>query len=238
MDKLNIENVLNNESLLKVLSETSVEVPLRSEGRRTEHTEKWSLCYLLATLSSKGILAFPLSLEHVDKPDFILKTDGNLTGIEVTESIPSDYAKCCALAERENPDAVIDMSLFKWDSPSKTTKELRDIINSAELMGDGWSGHSAEVEWAHYMNDAIFVKLKKLNNTGYSEFPEYWLSIYDNLPLPNVHAKKAIEFLLSNFSAQWKGERLFSKIFIERGPIIIEIENNKAINHEIIDIWD
>lgn len=183
------------------------------------------------------MLDFPLSLEHIDKPDFLLKTGGKLTGIEATESIPPDYAKCCALAERENPDAIIDMSLFKWGSPSKSTEELRDIMNSPRLMGDGWDGDSAEVEWARYMNDVVSVKLEKLNN-GYSEFPEYWLSIYDNLPLPHVHATKATEFLLSNFSSQWKGERLFSKIFIERGPIIIEIENNKATNHVICDIWN
>ncbi len=238
MDKFNLENVLDHESLLKVLSDTSIEMPGRSEGRRTEHTEKWAICYLLATLSSKGILLFPLSLEHVDKPDFILKTDGDLTGIEVTESIPSDYARCCALAELKNPNAVIDMSLFKWNSPSKNTKELLDIINGSELVGNGWAGHSAEVEWAHFMNDAISVKLKKLNNTGYSKLPEYWLLIYDNLPLPNVHTRKATEVLLSKFSADWKGERLFSKILIERGPVIIEIENNNVINHEIVDIWN
>ena len=237
MRKFNIEEVPDKESLLKVLSGTSIDVPGRSKGRQTEHTEKWSVCYLLSTLASKNILIFPLSLEHIDKPDFILKMNGNLSGIEVTESIPPDYAKCCAMAERENPEAVIDMSLFKWDSTPKTTEQLRNIINSLKLTGEPWSGQSVELEWAHYINDAISVKLQKLNNTGYSEVPEYWVSIYDNLPLPNVHAGNATEILLETFSAQWKGDRSFSKIFIERGPIIIEIEDNIATNHVIVDLW-
>lgn len=207
MNKFDIEQVPDKETLLKVLSDTSVEVPGRTGGRRTEHTEKWSVCFLISTLSTKGALSFPLSLEHTDKPDFILDMNGNRTGIEMTESILPDYAKCCAMAERERPEAVIDMSLFKWGSSPKSTEQLRDIINSTELTGDGWSGHSAEVEWAHHINDAITIKLHKLNNTGYLELQGYWLSIYDNLPLPNVHAGKATEILLSRFSAQWNGAR-------------------------------
>jgi len=176
MEKLNFDNVLNNEQPLKILSEISVEVPGRSQGRRTEHTERWSMSYLLATLSAINTLTFPLSLTHVDKPDFILNLNESLTGIEVTESIPSDYAKCCAIAEHEKPDAAIDISLFKRDSPSKTTQELKNIIHSSELTGDGWSGQSAENDWALFINDAISIKLHKLNNAGYLEFTEKGVS--------------------------------------------------------------
>ena len=215
MNKFDIEQVPDKANLLKVLSDTSIEVPARTGGRRTEHTEKWSVCFLMSTLSAKGKLYFPLSLEHINKPDFILDMNGNRTGIEMTESIPPDYAKCCAMAEREKPEAVIDMSLFKWGSSPKSTAQLRDIINRAKLTGDGGSGRSPEVEWAHFINDAITVKLHKLNNTGYLELPEYWLSIYDNLPLPNVHAGNATSILLSRFSAQWNGVRSFSRVYIE-----------------------
>ncbi|MVF23703.1 hypothetical protein EVC37_19110 [Methylocaldum sp. BRCS4] len=141
------------------------------------------------------------------------------------------------MAERENPEAVIDMSLFKWGSPKKTTEELRAIINSSKLTGDGWSGQSAEVEWAQHINDAVSTKLGKLNNSGYEELPEYWLYIYDNLPLPNVHATRATEILLSEYSDTWIGSREFARIFIERGPIIIDISNGSATNHEIVDLW-
>ena len=223
---------------MAVLEGTSVDVPGRTQGRKTEHTEKWSICRLLSTLATNDTLFFPLSLQHTDKPDFILKMNKNEYGIEITESIPKDYARCRAMAEREKPEAVIDISLFKRGSPPKSTEELRRIINSSELTGDGWSGNSAEIEWAHHIHDAISTKIEKLNNSGYKELPEYWLSIYDNLPLPKVNATKATETLISEISEKWKGYYwVFTRIFIESGPIIIDIDisNNTATYHKIVD---
>lgn len=237
MKKFNIEEVQDKGRLLTILSGTSIEVPRRIDGRRTEHTERWTICHLLATLSTKDRLTYPLALIHEDKPDFHLYMNGMSTGIEVTESIPTDYARCCAMAQHENPGAVIDMSFFRWGDPPKSTKQLRDIINRSKLSGPGWSGESPEIEWAHHIHDSISDKLYKLNSTGYKEANEYWLAIYDNLPLPNVHARKATEILLKEFSDQWKDDLVFSKIFIERGPIIIEVNDSNITNHEIHDLW-
>ena len=237
MHKLNIIKVSDKGGLVAALESVSVDVPGRTEGRTTEHTEKSVICHLLSTLAHADVLDYPLSLLHIDKPDFILEMNKIQCGIEITESIPPDYAKCCAMAERENPGAVIDMSLFKWGSPDKTTEELRSILNSSTLTGDGWSGHSVEEEWAQHINDAISTKLGKLNNSGYKEFPEYWLCIYDNLPLPNVHVTRATNILLSEYSTTWEGSRKFARIFIERGPIIVAISNGMAINYKIVDLW-
>jgi len=238
MLKFNIPKASNKKELNQILSGTSVKVPGRNEGRQTNHTEKWSICYLLSTLSSENRLTFPLSLEHKDKPDFSLSMNDMIIGIEVTESIPTDYAKCCAMAERINPKAEVDMSLFKWGQKQKTTAELREIINQTELTGDGWDGDRPEIEWANFINYAILIKLAKLKKTGYRNLSKYWLSIYDNLPLPFVHSQQATEILISNFSKNWNGGKMFSRIYIERGPIIIEINENRiAKNFKIVDLW-
>jgi len=237
MCRFNIKKVPDNKNLLATLKSTLMDVPGRTEGRKTEHVEKWSICHLLATLVPINTLLFPLSLQHIDKPDFILEMDKNQYGIEITESIPPDYAKCCAMAEKINPDTVIDMSLFKWDSPPKSTKELKEIINCSKLTGPGWSGESAEGDWAKYIHGAISTKLDKLNNSGYKELPEYWLSIYDNLPLPSIKATRATGTLISEFSKEWKGDRVFTHVFIEMGQTMIDISGNKATNHNILDLW-
>lgn len=235
--RFNIKKVSDEKNLLAILKSTSMDVPIRTGGRKTEHVEKWSICHLLATLVPTKALVYPLSLQHIDKPDFILEMNKNQYGIEITESIPPDYAKCCAMAEKINPDAVIDMSLFKWDSPKKSTKEIIEIISRSELSGEGWTGDSAEVEWANYIQGAISTKLDKLNNAGYKELPEYWLSIYDNLPLPKVNATKATDILISEFSKEWKGNRVFTHVFIEMGQIMIDISGNTPTEHDILDLW-
>lgn len=238
MLKFNIISAIDKKQLQTILSEAFVKMPGRSEGRQTHHTEKWSICYLLSTLSEENLLSFPLSLKHTDKPDFTLSMSNKAIGVEVTESIPTDYAKCCFMAEKINPNAEIDMSLFKWGQKPKTTDELRQIINQTKLTGDGWEGDRPEIEWAHFINDATLAKLKKLKRAGYADLSEYWLSIYDNLPLPYVHAQQATEILISNFSKNWIGEKTFSQIYIERGPIIIEINQDRIVkNFKTVDLW-
>ncbi len=237
MCRFNIKKASDRKSLFAVLKSTSIDVPTRTGGRKTEHTEKWVICHLLATLADINFLTFPLSLQHVDKPDFILEFNKTQFGIEVTEAIPPDYAKCCAMAENISPEPVIDLSLFKWGSSPKSTTELQEIISRSKLTGDGWTGDSAENEWANYINGAISTKLGKLNNAGYKKLPDYWLSIYDNLPLNGINTKKATNILISKFFKNWRGSRTFKHIFIETGPIIIDISGNIPTEYDLLNLW-
>jgi len=233
----NIKKATDRKNLLNVLKSTSIDVPTRAGGRKTKHVERYPICHLLATLADINFLDFPLSLQHVDKPDFILEMNKSPFGIEVTEAIPPDYAKCCAMAENISPEPVIDLSLFKWGSPPKTKSELKKIINNSKLTGPGWTGDSPEIEWANYINGVILTKLDKLNNTGYKEVPEYWLSIYDNLPLNGANATKATNILISKFFKNWRGSRTFKHIFIETGPIIIDISGNIPTEYDLLNLW-
>ena len=234
---LNIESAFDKESLLSKLQGTSIYVPGRTDGRKTEHTEKWTLASLLATLAEENFCTYPLKLRHTDSPDFILSMNSQDIGIEVTEAVPPDYAKCCAIRDREYPGAQIDMSLFKWGSQPKKTEELRGILEREKLTGAGWEGYSVEDEWACFMDDAINTKLKKLNSGNYAQLEEYWISIYDNLPLPNVFAKRATTALYNKLKRSTGNVKTFSHVFIERGPIIIAITSG-GVNHYVRnDLW-
>jgi hypothetical protein len=93
MYRLNINKVLNKDGLLAVIEGVSIDVPGRTEGRKTEHTEKWAICHLLSTLAHIDALDYPLSVQHKDKPDFVLEMNTNQYGIEITESIPPDLCQ-------------------------------------------------------------------------------------------------------------------------------------------------
>ena len=67
-------------------------------------------------------------------------------GIEVTEAIPQDYATASALSEKENPSAIIDMSLFKWGSQPRGLDELRMIISQEKMTGPGGEDNTPENE--------------------------------------------------------------------------------------------
>ena len=235
--KLIIERAPNKQQLLELLAEINTEVLPRTEGRTNEQTEMRSICYLLATLSSTGLLSYHLSLEKSESPDFILTLNQDKIGIEITESIPPAYAECLTIRDKEKPDALIDISLFKSDSPHRSKQELREIVNSLAMTGSGWEGDSAEIEWAKWIFDTITRKLEKLE--GYEKLPDYWLLIYDNLPLPHLCDRKAIEYLIKLLYGCRDASK-FSRVYVERNSsIIIEIETRIIYfrQRKIVDLW-
>ncbi len=236
-DKFHIDAVDSSANLRTLLAGTDISMARRTKGRTTEDTERWTICRLLATLNQQGRLHFPLKLTHGDRPDFELVLGNSSTGIEITEAISRDYAACLALAEHIKPDAVIDLSLFRPNSPRKTIQELRKIIAASTLMGPGWAGNAAEKDWATSIADVVSSKKAKLGKAGYRKFPRNWLAIYDNLPLPNVNLVDAVALLVPKIEPLWGQEPWFDAVFIEHGPVIVEITRLTITHHTLADLW-
>jgi hypothetical protein len=126
---------------------------------------------------------FPLRVTKREKPDFQICSGSRALGVEVTEAIPTDYARASALAKKENPDALIDISLFKLGE-TKTREEIRQICNQRKLAGEGWAGDSAEHELAEAVRSITDSKTEKLRKPDFDKYPRNLLLIYDNMPLP------------------------------------------------------
>jgi len=231
----NLEAVASSADLRALLAGLDISVAGRTQGRMTEDTERWTISRLLATLNQQGRLHFPLKITHGDKPDFDLVQGNSSTGIEITEAISQCYSACLALADRIKPDAVIDMSRFRPDSPRKTTQQLREIIAASSLTGPGWAGNSAEEDWATFIAGDICGKHAKL--VGYRQFPVNWLAIYDNLPLSNVNLANAIANLAPKIAPLWSQKPCFDAVFIEHGPFIVELTRSKCARHILVDLW-
>ena len=169
MATVDISPAPDSDTLRKVLRTIDITVPLRTEGRKTTHTERWIVCRLLSTLDRQGHLCFPVSVTHRDKPDFLV-TQGSLqVGIEATEAISEQYAAFSALAEREFPDILLDPGHFRWDSPRKTVEEMREILRQGRLTAAPWIGDRPEEEWALYMESIVRTKLGKLRRLDFTK---------------------------------------------------------------------
>lgn len=184
--KLNIPTAQNESELLSFLQKVDISVPLRIEGRKTEHAEKWSICRLLATLANQKLLQFPLSVLHRDKPDFTLYSGNCEIGIEITEAIPKEYAEYAALAEREFPDVFLQPGHFRWGCKKMSLTKMRQLLSEPRLSSPPWEGKSAESEWAAFMAASIRSKIVKLCQQHFLKLQQNWLVIYNNLPLPHV----------------------------------------------------
>lgn len=227
----------NSAALRQVLRATDITVPLRTEGRKTAHTERWVICRLLSTLDKHNRLTFPISVAHRDKPDLLLTQATLLVGTEATEAISEQYAAFSALAEREFPDVLLDPGHFRWDSPRKTVEEMREILRQGRLTAPPWGGDRPEEEWALYMESIVRTKLAKLRRPDFSKYPENWLAIYNNLPIPNVHLQKASHRLLPKIADLWTESPMFERIYIEHGPVILEVQKDQTAHLVLEDIW-
>ncbi len=234
---VDIATTYDSDSFREKLRAIDITVPHRTEGRKTPHTERWVICRLLSTLNRHSRLAFPVSVTHRDKPDFLLIQSSLKVGIEVTEAISEQYAEFSALAEREFPDDLLDPGHFRWGSPRKTVEEMRIIIRQGCLTAPPWVGERPEEEWALFMESIVRTKLMKLKHHDFSKFTENWLVIYNNLPIPNVHLQKASFHLLPKIAFMWNVIPGFDRVYIEHGPVILEVRKQDTEHLGIEDLW-
>ena len=130
--------------------------------------------------------------------------------------------------------SIIDMSLFRWGAEPKSNSELREIIRAKGLEGDGWAGESAEIEWSLYIESIVAVKSKKLSS--YIRHDKQWLAVYDNLPLPNVHLARAAQKLQPLLNP-WIERVRFDALFVEHGPVVLEMTAHSISFHQLNDLW-
>lgn len=192
---------------------------------------------LLATLVSAGQLSWPVGLIHRDRPDFLMLSGGLEIGIEVTESIPEQYAAYCALAEREFPDAMLEPSHFRWGSPPLTLVEMRTLLAQTRLSGEPWYGDSAEREWAQFILGSIQAKLAKLAAPEFQKFTSNRLAIYDNLPMPNIDLNKALAHLESRLASVWNSSPGFDTIYIEHTKTFVVLTPSATKQLPLNDLW-
>lgn len=224
----------NNPLQLKRLAGSIVaSVQPRGEGRTTKQVEKWSVRSLLLALADTHHIKYPVKAVMADKPDLEIIFGQDKVAVEITEAVPEDYARAIVLAKRKYPDAFVERSLFRWNSPRKTNAELHKILEQSKnkLMGPGWDGDSVECEWAEGIVDTISKKLRIINRVDYRFFPRYWLAIYDNLRGPALNLKLGVKYLRKSFPDQRICTRHFQYIFIEVGGTLVAISSGGQLRY-------
>ena len=232
-----LKNVADWLHLRQTLSAIDISVPLRTKGRTKSHVEQSVICRLLSTLGEHNLLAYPLSLFHEDRPDFILKEYSRDMGIEITEAVSEQYAEFCALAEREFPNNALDSGLFRLGRKKKKVKEMREILCKNILISEPWFGDSPEREWAIYMENTVRGKLQKLAESSFKKLPMNVLAIYDNLHVPNVDVLQAVAILRNLISNIWHLDAAFHVIYIEHSSVVLEMKEHSFKSYKLAERW-
>lgn len=202
----------SKESLLQILSEMDISVPPRSEGRLSDHAERYAIAYMLATLAREDKLNYPLTLTKSERPDFLLLSGCSKIGIEHTEAVSQNMAQSDFLREKGHGHKV---QFVKRSKPGEVKKKSKKLISVLEQNnpGDGWMGDSVEREWAAAMSYFLNEKICSAHKPGYNLFESNWLLIYDNWRLPALHLEEALP-LFSQLCSEADPFSTFSSIFI------------------------
>jgi hypothetical protein len=234
---LSIHAVHNRDALLSELRSIDPGVARRTKGRTKQQTETRIICRLLSTLARNNSLEFPISAFHRDRPDVCVQVGSTSIGVEVTEAIPQQFAAFAALAETRYPNSLLDFGLFRWDSPKLTRRDMHDLLPQGQITSDGWEGDQPERDWALFIHRVVITKLQKLAAQDFEKSDRNWLSIYDNLPLPDIDLSDATGYLRPLLESNWSRQPTFDAIFVEHGICIVKVTELDTTCLALNDIW-
>lgn len=223
-------------NLLSYLTQQNISVPSRTEGRTSQHCERWAVFRLLATWANSNYLSYPLRLVHQDKPDFLLRYGGQEVGIESTEAVSEEWAATDALAEQMGVQSLLFMDQFKRGTPKRTASERREIIKN-QPSGAGWGDGGFRREWALCMMDRVLDKTKDFRKLGFKKYDDNWLLIYDNSFLSFVDIRDLVEELLVLLNSYWSQKSRYDGVLIDLGSHLVQIDPTEWNQQPIVDLW-
>lgn len=219
------------------LRANDVQVPGRTQGRTTAHTETWVACRFLATIAGADLLQFPARVEPGDRPDVVLSGSAEQIGVELTEAISTDQAKVDAMVEREGTSDLRVIPRYRPSDPPRSKSEIRVLARGKSKvlprMGD-----SVECDWVEAMLQIIARKAVVFLKPGFAQYPRNWLVVYDNWkPVAALDEQLAVPRLDEKLSGSgWRYP--FCKVFVQRPRMIWEFcDGSLPIGHSIPDSW-
>ena len=225
----------SNIELIQHLSSVDIKVPPRHKGRKTEHTEIYSMYKMLSTLANENIINYPLHVLKTERPDFLFISNNVKIGIEHTEAVPSNKAKQDFMRAKMHKNEAHYMTKHYAKEDKKTTQELKEEIEK-NTMTDAWRGDSVEINWSEAMMHFIETKENSALKDGYTLYDKNSLLIYDNWPTAALDVDIGIKYLL-NVLASSVHHFNFDTIYILSHGFLLVISNNICNKIAVNELW-
>ena len=129
----------SEEHLRDALAAMDVRVQRRGQGRTKVQTERFSIAHLMSSLP-QSYLDFPLTLEHGDRPDFVLCMPTVWVGIEITEAVPENEARATVMRQSGIGPNVHMLRRARPGEPPRSNETLRDEIEG-DRSSEPWMGN-------------------------------------------------------------------------------------------------
>lgn len=207
----------------------------RSEGRSTIEVENVIFADFVLNCIDHSKFIYPLSITYNDRPDFVIKTEKKIIGVEITEQWSKNFGHAMSLSEHN--DGFIELSDFNIDSDFKKLKgkKIAELVSKKKLTGPPSMGFQEEENWVKRTLKTTKNKTQKYKNyPNYKKFTDNYLVIFDVRPETPILDDVTEEMLSPLFSL--KETTPFTKIFCMDSHIIeidlirkkiVTIRNNK-----------
>jgi hypothetical protein len=227
--------------LLRQLAETDIRVPRKTEGRTSQHRERYTMARFLATACTQGWLDFPLSLVHHDNtgnPDFLLTSPSYSIGVECVEAVSQSWYEIDVLRERHYAGAVVSVPKLEPGAQA-LSHSAKHAIACGVKVAPPWMGKDPEQAWAKAHEHFIAGKVQKLRNGNYRPLSRLWLLVQDEWSTP-VHGSDSImeaaEILVPRLPPLF-ATPAFEKIFILSSPLLLAFDGSGFEVNPIRNLW-
>lgn len=214
--------------LRAVLEEVDTTVPDRTDGRRSEHEERYCVVHYLRTLERQGLIEFPIEVAKGESPDFRVCMGERSFGLEHTNAGSKKFHQATAQLE---------------EAPEGSELEGCRVRKPGEDSQDrGAIGDEPEVRWTEEVLQAVERKTERLNEKDergcfkYGELPEYDLLLYDHTGALHLTGWKVDELpgRLAAAIRAWRDEgparqREFRRISVLRDRVMMYDVTGEAL---------
>lgn len=205
----------NDSDVNEKFSSIDCSVPKKTQGRTSDHKERFCIKIYLMALCLNKLLRFPLRIKKSEAPDFLILSNNQTIALEVTEATTEDFQCADTELEKSPEGTMLENSFLKFENSSLPKGEYKKALRKPgeKLIGDAWVGDSLEREWVNIIISAIDKKIHKLNEPHFKTANRYELLIYESqvvglvidkaLPLLNdaIHKKFHLASFERNFDS-------------------------------------
>ena len=114
------------------IKQIDISVPLRSRGRKSEHTERYSIASFLQNFINDSLFNFPFKVIHRDKPDFFIEYSNKIEVFASNTLAPAKTKKVEIIEKSGKKTAVI--TVIPKEKGKAIGKNGRNIHRSRMLM--------------------------------------------------------------------------------------------------------
>ncbi|MFO1369455.1 MAG: hypothetical protein U1F46_10710 [Marinagarivorans sp.] len=216
-----IINANGKQELLLLLDSLCPEVPPRTMGRTSNHTEMYAIVGLLKYLCERNEFKYPICLSKGQRPDFKVEHPDISIGIEHTEAVCPNAAQLDSLRVR---GLIPDIYFARKSIPGEKKKSAKKLIEEIKNnhLNPPWMGSEPEENWAAAMAYHIHKKDKHYQDITWPT-NEKWLLIYDNWRAPALDVAQALVELEK--LTQTNPATFFEHIFILSNKRIHQLSN-------------